>query len=201
MSPRPDVSAQRIPQILEAALVVFARRGVNGATVEEIAQTAGFSKALVFKYFASKEELLLAFVRYFFSTLHVRLEEMDQSEAPFETVIRHWAGELAGAIEEPGVLAVAQELLAAATRNPDMGSVVAQAYVLYRQTIAGLIRRGMARGEVRDVDADAIAMTIIAMIEGFNLLRLVETGTDLATAYRTGIESVLAGILIQPARD
>lgn len=200
MSPRPDVSAQRMPQILNAAQAVFARRGVNGATVEDIAREAGFSKALVFKYFASKDALLLAFVRHFFTEMHVQLEALAAREEAFSVVIGQWTEALAAAITEPGGLAVAQEMLAAASRSPDMGSVVGEAYARYRQTIAALGRRAMERGELRAGNPDELAITIIAVIEGFNVLRLVATDMDLAASYRMGIGAVLAGWLIQPAR-
>jgi AcrR family transcriptional regulator len=46
--------------LLEAAGVVFARRGYHEAGVEEIASEAGFSTGAVYSNFAGKEELFLA---------------------------------------------------------------------------------------------------------------------------------------------
>ena len=43
--------------ILVAAEEVFARRGYHGAALEDIAQVAGISKALIYEHFASKREL------------------------------------------------------------------------------------------------------------------------------------------------
>jgi AcrR family transcriptional regulator len=48
---------QRRAALLDAALEVFARRGYHGASVDEIAQEAGVSKALVYEHFASKRDL------------------------------------------------------------------------------------------------------------------------------------------------
>src|SRR5207248_228116 len=44
--------------VLAAAGQVFAQRGYEGATMLDVAQAAGFSKAGVYHYFASKEHLL-----------------------------------------------------------------------------------------------------------------------------------------------
>lgn len=44
--------------VLAAAGRVFAQRGYEGATMLDVAQAAGFSKAGVYHYFASKEHLL-----------------------------------------------------------------------------------------------------------------------------------------------
>ena len=49
--------AQRQKVILEAAAEVFARRGYEGARLEEIARTAGVSKALIYEHFEGKREL------------------------------------------------------------------------------------------------------------------------------------------------
>ena len=46
--------------LLNAAAMVFARRGFHEASVEEIASEAGFSTGAVYSNFAGKEELFLA---------------------------------------------------------------------------------------------------------------------------------------------
>jgi AcrR family transcriptional regulator len=46
--------------LIDAAAVVFARRGFNGASLEEIAETAGFTRGAIYKNFTDKEELFLA---------------------------------------------------------------------------------------------------------------------------------------------
>ncbi|WP_076004174.1 TetR/AcrR family transcriptional regulator [Dehalogenimonas formicexedens] len=43
--------------ILQAALDVFAEKGFQGAKTREIAKRAGVSETLIFRYFATKEEL------------------------------------------------------------------------------------------------------------------------------------------------
>jgi AcrR family transcriptional regulator len=47
-------------QLLEAAAWVFAERGFRAASVEEIAERAGFSKGAVYWHFEGKEDLLFA---------------------------------------------------------------------------------------------------------------------------------------------
>jgi AcrR family transcriptional regulator len=49
--------AQRQRVILDAAAEVFARRGYEGARLEEIASAAGVSKALIYEHFDGKLEL------------------------------------------------------------------------------------------------------------------------------------------------
>ncbi len=56
--------AERPPQILDAALDVFAQSGFHAAKMEDIAAGAGITKGTIYLYFDGKEELFLAMVRH-----------------------------------------------------------------------------------------------------------------------------------------
>ena len=47
-------------QILIVAVRLFSQRGFRGTTTKEIAHAAGISEAMVFRHFATKEELYAA---------------------------------------------------------------------------------------------------------------------------------------------
>jgi AcrR family transcriptional regulator len=51
---------ERREQILSVAVSLFSNHGFRGTTTKEIAQTAGVSEAMVFRHFATKEELYAA---------------------------------------------------------------------------------------------------------------------------------------------
>ena len=51
---------ERRLQILAIAVSLFSQRGFRGTTTKEIAQAAGVSEAMVFRHFATKEELYAA---------------------------------------------------------------------------------------------------------------------------------------------
>jgi AcrR family transcriptional regulator len=63
--PRPQrlTGAERQRSILDAATRVFARRGYEGARIEEIASAAGVSKALIYEHFPGKRELYAQIMR------------------------------------------------------------------------------------------------------------------------------------------
>src|SRR3954447_3687920 len=46
--------------LLEAALAVFAERGYRDASVDEVAERAGYSKGAVYWHFSSKDDLFFA---------------------------------------------------------------------------------------------------------------------------------------------
>jgi AcrR family transcriptional regulator len=48
---------QRREQILQTAVTLFSKRGFKGTTTKEIAKAAGVSEAIIFRHFATKDEL------------------------------------------------------------------------------------------------------------------------------------------------
>lgn len=47
-------------QVLDAALAVFAQQGFDGASMDDVASAAGFTKGALYSNFASKDDLFLA---------------------------------------------------------------------------------------------------------------------------------------------
>lgn len=68
---------QRRQQILETAVALFSKHGFRGTTTKRIAQAAGVSEAMVFRHFASKDELYGAI-------LHSKSCNDDRSGLPWE---------------------------------------------------------------------------------------------------------------------
>lgn len=56
-------ATQRREVILEAATEVFARHGFHQTAIDQVAQAAGVSKALIYEHFASKTELQQTVIR------------------------------------------------------------------------------------------------------------------------------------------
>jgi AcrR family transcriptional regulator len=76
----PDHDA-KAAAVLAAAGRVFAQRGYEGATMLDVAQAAGFSKAGVYHYFASKEHLLHGLLHGSLQQVVCDLEAADPGEA------------------------------------------------------------------------------------------------------------------------
>ncbi|WP_019971804.1 TetR/AcrR family transcriptional regulator [Mycobacterium sp. 141] len=77
-------------RVLEAALALFAEHGVNGTSLQMIADRLGVSKAAVYYQFHSKDEIVLAVVQPVFDDLSrlVRLAEtMSTPDAQREVAV------------------------------------------------------------------------------------------------------------------
>lgn len=73
-------------EIAAASLRLFARRGFEAVTVDEIAAAAGVSRRTFFRYFETKEDALLVDDATRLDQLREALQERPADEAPFDSV-------------------------------------------------------------------------------------------------------------------
>ena len=73
-------------EILEAALIVFAKRGYHGSSIADITKEAGVSKALFYHYFSSKKDLLVIFAKKRLEDFLPLAEGMKKREEPAKRV-------------------------------------------------------------------------------------------------------------------
>jgi AcrR family transcriptional regulator len=76
-APRVRLSAEdRRLQIVRTAIELFARKGFTGTTTKEIALASGVNEALIFRHFATKEELYSAIIDYKMNERCLRLHAL-----------------------------------------------------------------------------------------------------------------------------
>src|SRR5262249_45825654 len=61
-------AARRREQILDSAVAVFGRKGFEGTTTRELAQSAGVSEAMIFRFFPDKATLYRAIIDRFIAS-------------------------------------------------------------------------------------------------------------------------------------
>jgi AcrR family transcriptional regulator len=87
--PRKRLSApDRRAAILDAALEVFSGRGYHAASIDEIAQEAGISKALIYEHFPSKKDLHVSLLERHVQEIFERLAESAATPDPGEVRLR-----------------------------------------------------------------------------------------------------------------
>lgn len=72
-----DIRENRKQQIMEAALLVFANDGYHSASIAKIAKAANISKGLLYNYFESKEQLLIAVLTEGVEQIHSIMNQLD----------------------------------------------------------------------------------------------------------------------------
>ena len=129
-------------QILDAAEVIFPRRGYHQASVEEIADEAGLTTGAVYSNFASKGELCLALyerhVERHAEELAAVVKRGDTPEAQIEEAGQHWRDFMR---RDREWLLLDMEFWAHAARDPDLRDRYAVAYRRMRVAVVQLLEQ------------------------------------------------------------
>ncbi len=137
----------RREEILDAAMLEFAERGLHGASTEDIARRAGISQPYVFRLFGTKKELFRAVTaRCFRQTLEMfqRAAEGHRGAEALEAMGEAYVHQL----QTDSVRLRAQMQAYAACDDPDLCEVVRQGFgdlVAYAQRVSGLEPAHVAR--------------------------------------------------------
>jgi AcrR family transcriptional regulator len=99
--PRRRLTAdERRRAILTAAQDVFASRGFHGSSIDEIAQAAGISKALIYEHFPSKKDLHASLLDMHMQELFDRLAANAATAEPGHLRLRNGLDAFLGWVEE-----------------------------------------------------------------------------------------------------
>lgn len=199
MAPRiVDKQAKRAA-ITQVAAEVFARKGFQGASVDDIAAAAGVSKGTVYGYFANKEELFYATFEAFQGQL---VQECDAVMATQTTARDKLAGCFQHCVtslqQNIQLFPLTLELWAAASSGAArsrFATVLENAYREFRGMTAGLVEAGKSSGEFRDdVDANAVAAWLVGGVDGMMLQYWFDQNLDVQSWTDNFLTLVWRGI-------
>lgn len=196
MAPRPDVSQERIPQILDAATRVFARLGFHQARMEDIAEESRLSKGTLYLYFKSKDDLIAALLRRIFGRELHEVRAMLTVDAPARDRILQITQQMTREAERLSILLpIWFEFYAVAARQRAVRQFLKNYLAEYRELFAALIQQGIARGEFRLVDPAEMATTVIALYEGLVLVWALDPDTvQIGKVGASAVEVFLDGL-------
>src|SRR5687767_2891223 len=143
----------RYRQLLQAALQVFARDGIDAASVADIAEAAGVAKGSVYLYFDSKEALAGDLVRHLFTYADdgLRLSEEDQ---PLQRIVRFCEAQEQRVLELGANSSIVLHMFGhiGKTTHDQLGRGIRQLIAETRFAIQVLLRRAMEMGMVPGCD-------------------------------------------------
>ena len=82
------VQEYRVQSIQEAAMRVISRKGMNDATMADIAKEAGIAKGTIYLYFRDRDELVEKTFETAIAQLHARVEQAMAAGSSFEEKLR-----------------------------------------------------------------------------------------------------------------
>jgi AcrR family transcriptional regulator len=156
---------------------VFARRGFHAATVDEVAEAAGYTKGAVYSNFATKDELFLALLDERLAAQLRQVEALDAIESPGELLaaMPGRTEEEFAAARDFGVLMLEFSLYA--MRSPAVQAELATRYRQLRGRLAELIAKRYARQRATPpMPPEHLAALALATDAGLFLQNAAEPG-------------------------
>lgn len=154
--------------LLKAAAHLFARKGVAGITLAEIAGTVGLSGPAIYNHFSSKDALFIAVVQQMYDEEILAFEQALQS---LDSVAEGMAVLLDlvptlyrddGTLQLLGLTAQLE-----AARNPAVYQVLIDASVRRDRVAISLVERARERGELAaDVNAAEVGAMLLSLFYG-----------------------------------
>jgi AcrR family transcriptional regulator len=175
MAARPDLSAARKNQILDAAMLVFARSGFHEARMDDIVQESGLSKGTLYWYFKSKEEIITAISQRLFATDIQQVESLLKAEGTVSERLQQLIRDRVQGLQEMSdVVAILFEFYAVALHQDGVRQSIKTYFQNFHELLVALIQQGIERGEFRPVDVLAAATALDAVFEGLIVRWLID---------------------------
>lgn len=183
-------------QLLESAREVFARHGFVGASVDQIAEHAGYSKGAVYSNFTSKEALFLELLRNHMNQELAELRTLLARGGSAEEILRALKKRYSTLEDKELWSMLSTEFQLQAGRQPEFALPFAALYRDQRNALAELVLLiAKKAGVPPPSNAAELATSLMGMTHGIALQRAADPdGVPAATAGRA-IEIFLSAIL------
>ncbi|MFD1739351.1 TetR/AcrR family transcriptional regulator [Bacillus salitolerans] len=160
-------------EIIEHALVCFAEKGFQAATIDDIVKRSKMSKGSIYTYFQSKEDIYVALMneKTEISTQHLK-EELKKFDSSIEKIrfIFDIFKSQAGRSNWIDRVKVHTEFYLHASRDPDLRSLlIERAKHYYINVLVDVLEEGKMAGEIKTTTDSEIAANLFwSMLDGIN---------------------------------
>ncbi|WP_028659888.1 TetR/AcrR family transcriptional regulator [Nocardioides insulae] len=186
--------ARRRDQILTAAMRCAAREGFHKTTMSAVIRESGLSAGAVYLYFSSKQELIRAVAGTAVGAVAGTLGALTEPEnvVPPEQALLATTSRIleVGRAHDVEIIRVALQAWAEAARDPAVLALLHEEIAGIRAAWTDYAVAAIAAGHLAaDADPVAVARTLMSMLPGFMLLRLVDPSTD-PEQYAAGLAAL-----------
>jgi len=159
-------TASKRDQIVEVAAKAFMEMGYERASMAEIAAGVGGSKATLYGYFPSKEDLFVAVAaRLGENHMQDALGQLSEVSAQIDLQLQVFGEKLLGFISTPEALAI-QRVVTAEAAHSNVGQLFYQAGPKVAvEKITTFLQSAMDRQQLRQADPLVAALHIMALLQ------------------------------------
>ncbi|MDR3680182.1 MAG: TetR/AcrR family transcriptional regulator [Flavipsychrobacter sp.] len=184
--------------IIEKTAPIFNTKGYAGTSLSDITEATGLTKGSIYGNFANKDEVALAAFDHNLQTVQgIIRNEMSQHESVKEKLLVYVNvyNDFTRHSFPVGGCPILNTAIEADDTHPVLKKKVIDAIAAWKKNMAGLVRQGIENKEFRkDVDAEQVALTIIALIEGGIMIRKITGSPVYKKSINEAIEAIVHGL-------
>jgi TetR/AcrR family transcriptional regulator, transcriptional repressor of aconitase len=180
-------------QILDAARACFARDGFHAASMQDVITEAGLSAGAVYRYFASKEEIVAAVATETMAEVARAIADAARIEPPLplDEVFANAFETLERQDDEYGIASLAVQVWGEAVRSPVVAERVTAAAREIHASLAAVVARHQSLGTIDpEVPTAQVATVLRGLLPGFLAQRAVLGEVD-AEGFRAGMRAII----------
>ena len=186
--------SERKARILEGAWRCFVRSGFHAATMQDVATEAEMSPGNLYRYFASKEALVIGLVEVDRAMMREQMMALCQGTDDFPAALEFFLTTL---VDDSSL---ALEICAEARRNPVLAEVWRDFDREIDEMVLQTIRRLQENGTVsKDVQPVHVLRVVSTLVHGLCVRQATEATFDIKEDVRrvvTVIRSILDGTIV-----
>src|SRR5215207_10034803 len=162
-----EALAPKQAHLIRCAYKVMGEKGLNGLSLQDVADEAGVSKAILPYYFDSKENLTLLTMRWVLARVAQRIREaIAQADTAEEKARAMIDAIFVGPESNRRFYLVFFDFLGYAARSDRFADVGATFHEICNSLYAEVVRLGQEEGIFRDGDAGEAATVVRALVDG-----------------------------------
>ena len=183
-------------RLLDAAEKVFVDRGFHAASVDEVAEEAGYSKGAVYSNFENKDELFLAVLERRVDSRALAIE----ADVPTDRPINEQAEQAGNAflevfLQQSQWSLLLMEFATYAARHPNLRERFALRNRRMRDAMAKIIEQHLgALGLQSPMSSDDLATVLFALGDGFIMTKLIDPDQVDDDLFGQALVLMLAGL-------
>ncbi len=186
--------------IINAAIKVFARDGLEKGKIADIAKKAGIGKGTVYGYFRSKDDIFKAIEQSMFSEIATAFKSIKSSSlSPTDKILHIMNWSLDMSMEMGDTMLIITELWAQASRGHYHGTTSSQLvdfYQDYKHEIENILDEGIHADEFREMNKEGVATMLMAFLDGLGLQIIIMKDVKVFNKVKDeAIESFMRGII------
>jgi AcrR family transcriptional regulator len=168
----------RRQEILNGALAIFAEKGYDKTTMDDVVKATGLSKGTLYWHFKNKQHIYIALITTMTDQAMELFDQLLQTKvddlSPPDALRKMFINTVELLENNPIFPNMTADFFLQAFRYEEIMSKVGGYYVKFIDRIAIILQQGIDQGYFKEINVNEVATVLAASLDGLSLLKIIE---------------------------